>query len=98
MRLLFALMLTPLLAIAQPGSYTIATIAGSNWVGDNGPATSALLFQAEGIAVDLAGNIYISDAANSRVRKVSPSGLSPLTRAPARQDFQATAAQPRLRN
>ncbi len=74
MRLFFALFFAPSLTMAQFNSYTIATIAGSNWVGDNGPATSALLFQAEGIAVDLAGNIYISDAANHRVRKVSPSG------------------------
>jgi len=75
MRLFFALLSAPFWMLAQPGSYTIATIAGSNWVGDNGPATSALLFQAEGIAVDLAGDIYISDAANHRVRKVSPAGV-----------------------
>lgn len=49
--------------------------AGSDWVGDNGPATQALLFQAEGIAVDRAGNIYISDAQAHRIRQVSPSGI-----------------------
>ncbi len=74
MRLLFALIFGAVWSMAQPSSYTIATVAGSNWVGDNGPATSALLFQAEGIAVDLSGDVYISDAANDRVRKVSPSG------------------------
>jgi uncharacterized protein (TIGR03437 family) len=62
------------MSMAQSGSYAIATIAGSNWVGDNGPATSALLFQAEGIAIDLSANIYISDAGDHRVRKVSSSG------------------------
>jgi uncharacterized protein (TIGR03437 family) len=74
MRLFFALLFAPFLAMAFGDSYTIATFAGSDWVGDNGPAVSALLFQAEGIAVDLAGNIYISDAGNHRVRKVSPAG------------------------
>lgn len=71
LRLFFALVGACTLS-AQP--YTIATVAGSDWVGDNGPAISALLFQAEGIAIDLAGDIYVSDAANHRVRKVSPSG------------------------
>src|SRR5579862_3412132 len=56
-------------------SYQIDTIAGSSWVGDNGPATAALLFQAEGIAADAKGNLYISDAANHRVRKVTPAGV-----------------------
>ncbi len=57
------------------GSYTISTIAGSDWVGENVPATSAILLQAEGIAADNYGNIYISDAGNHRVRCIAPSGL-----------------------
>ena len=59
----------------QAGSYTISTVAGSDWVGENVPATSAILLQAEGIVTDNAGNIYISDANNHRVRCVSPNGL-----------------------
>ncbi len=59
----------------QAGSYTISTVAGSDWVGENVPATSAILLQAEGIATDLKGNIYISDAANHRVRCISPNGI-----------------------
>ena len=39
--------------------------------GDNGPATSAQLFAPRGIAVDKAGNLYIADSLNHRVRKVS---------------------------
>ena len=53
----------------------IETVAGSDWVGDGGPATSALLLQAEGIAADLQGNLYVSDAADHRVRKISPAGI-----------------------
>jgi uncharacterized protein (TIGR03437 family) len=59
----------------QAASYTISTIAGSDWVGENVPATSAILLQAEGIVTDRAGNIYISDANNHRVRCLSPNGL-----------------------
>ena len=58
----------------QP-AYTIATAAGSDWVGDQGQATSAILRQAEGLASDLSGNLYIADAGCHRVRQVSPSGI-----------------------
>jgi uncharacterized protein (TIGR03437 family) len=60
---------------AFAASYTISTIAGSDWVGENVPATSAIFVQAEGIAADNFGNIYISDAANHRVRCIAPSGI-----------------------
>jgi uncharacterized protein (TIGR03437 family) len=69
MRLLFFFCLS-----LQAASDTISTIAGSDWVGENVPATSSILVQAEGIVTDGAGNIYISDANNHRVRCVSPNG------------------------
>ena len=56
-------------------SYTISTVAGSDTVGDGGPATEAILLQAEGIAVDPSGNVYVSDALGHRVRKISPTGV-----------------------
>ena len=44
--------------------------------GDGGPATAAEFFNTRGVAVDAANNVYISDYANSRIRKVSyPSGI-----------------------
>jgi uncharacterized protein (TIGR03437 family) len=58
----------------QAGSYSISTVAGSDWVGENVPATAAILLQAEGVVTDPIGNIYISDANNHRVRCVSPNG------------------------
>lgn len=52
----------------------ITTVVGNGtfgYSGDNGPATSAQLFSPAGIAVDAAGNLYIADNANNRIRKVS---------------------------
>src|SRR5579862_5182673 len=74
MRLLFTLALITQ-GFAADVSYRIDTIAGSDYAGDGGPATSAILVQADGIAFDRAGNLYISDAAAHRVRKVSRSGV-----------------------
>lgn len=63
---------------------TITTVAGNgaknvqsglgSYSGDNGPATSAGLNYPYGVAVDAAGNLYIADLYNYRVRKVSTSG------------------------
>src|SRR5258708_11219291 len=39
--------------------------------GDNGSATSAQLNTPDGVAVDSAGNLYITDFGNQRIRKVS---------------------------
>ncbi len=55
--------------------YTIRSVAGSDVVGDQGPATLAQLAGAEGVAVDAVGNVYISDNIDHRVRKVSPAGV-----------------------
>jgi hypothetical protein len=45
--------------------------AGSS--GDNGPATSATLRSPEGVAVDTAGNVYIADTGNHKIRVVEAS-------------------------
>jgi uncharacterized protein (TIGR03437 family) len=55
-------------------SYAIQTVAGSSAVGDGGPATEAPLSDAEGVAIDAAGNIFIADANDHRVRKVAADG------------------------
>ncbi len=52
----------------------ITTAAGNGtqgFIGDNGLATSAQLYVPSGVAVDSAGNLYIADIGNNRVRKVS---------------------------
>jgi sugar lactone lactonase YvrE len=61
--------------VSNPGGI-ITTVAGNGtgYSGDGGPATSAQLYFSSGVAVDSAGNLYIGDANNHRVRKVSPDG------------------------
>ncbi len=56
----------------------ITTIAGTGYAGssgDSGPAASATVNHPQGVAVDSAGNIYIADTYNSRVRQVSTGGI-----------------------
>jgi hypothetical protein len=51
----------------------ISTVAGNGtagFSGDDGPATAAQLNSPRGIAVDAAGNLYIAEFFNSRIRKV----------------------------
>ena len=59
----------------------ITTVAGNGtagYSGDNGPATSAELNSPQGLAVDAAGNLYILDTKNNRIRKVAAvSGMIP---------------------
>ena len=57
---------------AQAG--TIATIAGnggSKFGGDGGLATAATLIRPSGIAVDSSDNLYIADAGDERIRKIT---------------------------
>src|SRR5262249_23646988 len=51
----------------------ITTIAGdgnAGFAGDNGLAATAVLNSPSDVAVDAAGNVYIADSSNNRVRRV----------------------------
>jgi sugar lactone lactonase YvrE len=61
----------------------INTFAGNGSGGDNSPASSAQLFSPQGVAVDAAGNVYISDTGKS---------------APARRAMRAMATPPAAPN
>ena len=53
----------------------ITTVAGNGMEGsggDGGPAVEAQLFSPSGVALDGAGNLYIADTRNNRIRRVSP--------------------------
>ena len=60
---------------AQSGTITTyAGTGGAGFGGDDGLATSAVLSGPRGVAVDAAGNLFIVDSYNSRIRKVTPNG------------------------
>jgi uncharacterized protein (TIGR03437 family) len=58
----------------------ITTIAGTGvafpLTGDGGPATAAQLFPLRS-AVDIAGNVYVSDSGNDRIRRLTPVIVAP---------------------
>ena len=60
------------------GSGTLTLIAGNSrpgFSGDGGPAVSAQLNAPQGLALDAAGNLYIADSLNNRVRMVDTRGV-----------------------
>jgi uncharacterized protein (TIGR03437 family) len=54
-------------------STAVGTPGITGFAGDGGPATSALISAALGVAVDGSGNLYIADSGNCRIRKVDAS-------------------------
>ena len=48
---------------------------GGGYSGDGGAATSAALYYPQSVYVDGSGNLYIADAGNNRIRKVSTNGI-----------------------
>jgi sugar lactone lactonase YvrE len=56
---------------AATGRLTVVAGTGqSGYSGDGGPATEAALFAPQGLALDSAGNLFIADTSNHRVRRV----------------------------
>jgi sugar lactone lactonase YvrE len=55
--------------------FVVAGNLTSGYSGDGGPATSASLVTPTGVALDNAGNLYIADSGNNRVRMVNTSGV-----------------------
>ena len=50
-------------------------VIGGGYSGDGGAASAAALDNPQGIAIDTAGNLYIADAGNYRIRKVAATGI-----------------------
>jgi sugar lactone lactonase YvrE len=65
-------------AVFKESGGTLTRVAGApggaNPLGDGGAATGAYLNQPQGVAIDSAGNLYMADSANNRVRKVTAAG------------------------
>ena len=58
-------------------AYVIDAFAGTGergFYGDGGPAIYARFKSPGGIALDAAGNLYVADTNNGRVRRIDPSG------------------------
>ena len=57
---------------------TVSAFAGtgeSGFEGDGGPALQAKFFGPMGLALDRAGNLYVADHGNDRIRRIDPSGI-----------------------
>ena len=62
--------------ISSSGLITVYAGSGQpGFSGDNGLAVAAQLNNPASLAVDAAGNLYISDFGNGRIRKVTPAGV-----------------------
>jgi hypothetical protein len=55
---------------------TIAGTGAGGFSGDGGPATVATINGAHDVAVDAAGDVYIADTSNSRIRMIYNGGLT----------------------
>jgi DNA-binding beta-propeller fold protein YncE len=76
----------------------ITTVAGcgkKGFAGDGGPATSALLDEPYGLALDSAGNLYFADRLNARVRRVEArTGLISTVAGDGKQVFAGDGGPP----
>jgi sugar lactone lactonase YvrE len=78
------LLIIVLIGIKQTNAQIITTVAGSGgyggvgtggFSGDGGPAVSAEFRETFGLAFSPAGNLYISDAVNQRIRMIDSAGI-----------------------
>lgn len=72
--------------IRKVSNGVMTSVAGNGtagFSGDNGPGTSAELNNPRGIAVDSAGNVYIADTFNNRIRVLTPAASGPTASSPA---------------
>jgi len=62
-------------SFALPTRSIVSTLAGSSNGFADGTGTDAQFFDPIGVAVDSAGNVYVGDERNHRIRKVTPAGV-----------------------
>ena len=61
----------PFVGLGQ--TYRVSTLSGG--IFRDGSAAEAKFYSPFGTAVDAAGNVYVADSKNNRIRKISPNGL-----------------------
>ena len=79
----------------------ISTVAGTGergFSGEGGPAVEAQLDRPYSVAFDAAGNLYIADRVNSRVRKVDSDGIIETIAGTGGAVLPGTAARPSTLN
>jgi sugar lactone lactonase YvrE len=54
----------------------VSTLAGKSAKGSNdGKGKAASFSHPDGLAVDRAGNVYVADVGNNKIRKITPDGV-----------------------
>lgn len=77
-RVVYAAGSVPSISSPVPGSiYSIAGGTSAGYAGDGGAAASALLNGPWGVGVDAAGNVFVADSNNNRVRAIYSAGTVP---------------------
>jgi hypothetical protein len=77
--------------------WPLAGTGNAGYIGDGGAATSAMLNNVQGLALDPAGNLYVSDNGNAVVREIS-AGAPPLNFANTRVGSNSPAQHEALIN
>jgi len=67
----------PVFTYSAPSEeYTVKVFAGDVTAGSvDGPATVARFKSPEGVAIDAAGNLIVTDRGNNRIRRITPDGV-----------------------
>ena len=83
-------------SLTKDDIYTIAgsTAGTAGYAGDDGPAASSELHTPVGIATDTAGDLYIADGANNRVREIAAANGAQWDQQMTANDIYTVAGDP----